>query len=402
MFNIVLKDLRIIMKDKKALMIMVAMPLILMFILGNALGFMFEDEINVDRFKVGIVDRDGDIFADILIGDVFKENERYFELIVMEEGDIKAALDTGEIVVAVVIPEDFSDHIMNQIEDQIKIYADGFDQIETQLVYGYLEGFSQNISILFSGTKARLTTYSVINEDWDGIEEIPAKLEAQDVMTDLMIGLGERGIIFNDLEDVSHSKLTGLNYYAATILIMFILFGASFGAELIIEERELNTLQRVLSTGVNQSVLILGKFFSLCAITLTQAVFLILFSRFVYQVHWGPSTFGLLVLVICSVLSGSSIGMLIACVARTQNGGSALAQLIIQSFNILGGGMIPLRLMPEFIQNAGNVTINFWAIRGFHNLMMGYGFERIILPCLVMLGMGVIYLGFAILRFRVE
>jgi len=398
-----IKDLLIILKDKQALLIILLMPLIIIVILGNALGFMFEDEFIVDKFEVAVVNSDHNTISDFLIDDVLNgESGSSFDTRMAGYDEAENLLQQGKVKAIIFIPEKFTTDIENQKEVQLMIKAKDYDEVEIKIVSGIVDGFAHRLSTGFAGTKATMEAYFTNIEPIEGSGRVMSVPKANEVMIDLLIEIGSRSINYKDVEYENLKRINGVQYYAATILIMFMLFGASFGVTLFIVERELTTLKRLVTIRANKGTLILGKFSGLFFVILVQAIILILFSRFVYGVHWGHSFPGIVLVTLSSVFASSSMGMFIACIVKTRRAAMGISQLIIHVFNILGGGMVPLRMLPDIIRNIGKVSLNWWSATAYHNLMMGYSLDEILPYCLVLLGMSAVYLTIGILRFRID
>ena len=109
-FQIAMKDLKIVFRDKKALAIMLVMPAVIMFILGNALGPMFEDSNPIERFTVVVVNKDEGILSQVLINDVFRKHGSDVLNTFLESDEDKAneMLKNKKVSSVVIIPEGFT------------------------------------------------------------------------------------------------------------------------------------------------------------------------------------------------------------------------------------------------------------------------------------------------------
>lgn len=59
--------------------------------------------------------------------------------------------------------------------------------------------------------------------------------------------------------------------------------------------------------------------------------------------------------------------------------------------------------MPEWMQMVSHVTVTAWAMDGFNALLTyGKGIGAIVLPALVLFGMGAVFLFLAVRRFRFQ
>ena len=56
--HIAFKDLKTIFRDKKALALLILMPLLIILILGSALSKTFTEESSIKKFKVCVVNND--------------------------------------------------------------------------------------------------------------------------------------------------------------------------------------------------------------------------------------------------------------------------------------------------------------------------------------------------------
>ena len=75
-----------------------------------------------------------------------------------------------------------------------------------------------------------------------------------------------------------------VSMYAAGIAVMFLLFGASGGGGALLDERESQTLDRLLSTQMTMDQLLLGKWFYLTIIGVLQVTVMFVWGQVVYGV----------------------------------------------------------------------------------------------------------------------
>ena len=76
--------------------------------------------------------------------------------------------------------------------------------------------------------------------------------------------------------------------YAAGIAVMFLLFGATNGGATLLEERENQTLDRLLTTGLTMDQLLLGKWGYLTVLGIAQTTLMFIWGQVVFGVDlWG-------------------------------------------------------------------------------------------------------------------
>jgi ABC-2 type transport system permease protein len=156
-----------------------------------------------------------------------------------------------------------------------------------------------------------------------------------------------------------------VSFYAAAIGVMFLLFTASGAAGALLDEAESGTLDRVLSSRVTMTSLLLGKLTYNSLLAFSQLVVMFLWGWVVFKLDFWSHLPGFVVMGVCTAVAVASFGMLLASICRTRAQLGALSTLVILVMSSIGGSMFPRFLMPDAMQKAGLLTINAWAIDGF-------------------------------------
>jgi len=156
-----------------------------------------------------------------------------------------------------------------------------------------------------------------------------------------------------------------VSFYAAAIGVMFLLFTASGAAGALLDEAESGTLDRVLSSHVTMTGLLLGKLIYNSLLAFAQLVLMFLWGWAVFRLDFWSHIPGFIVMGICTAVAVAAFGMLLASVCSTRAQLGAVSTLVILVMSAIGGSMFPRFLMPEAMQKAGLLTINAWAIDGF-------------------------------------
>lgn len=400
-FHIALKDLKIIFKDRKALMTMLLMPILIILILGSALSNMFSNDVAVKKFAIAVVNEDHKFLSQIFVDNVLKDvGKNMFDTSVVDKNEAKSLLLKKKVTSVITIPEDFTQGIEKNRPVKISIESLTDEKIKANIVESYTKGFAQSISLNYTGA------FTVMDEMEKYGLPLPAAAngysQADMIMADLEKKISTEAFKFSEQEQEKNRSVSAIQYYSAAMLLMFILFGANMGMMLLIEERETRTLGRIITAGVGKGTLIVGKFLGLLLICLAQSTVLILFTSLAYGVFWGETPANVAIVTFCSVFAGAAMGMFIAAVSKTPKTAQSFSQIFIQMSTILGGGMIPIYVMPKLLQHFSKVTVNFWGTRGFLDLMLGSGFGTVFQYCGILVAMGIAYLAVGTLKFRVE
>lgn len=156
--------------------------------------------------------------------------------------------------------------------------------------------------------------------------------------------------------------------YAAGIGVMFLLFTASNAGGALLEESESGTLDRILTTRLTLTQLLLGKMAYLWTLGTSQLIVMFVWAAVVFRLELTKHLAGFAIMTITTTLATSAFGLLLASLARSRAQLGAISTLVVLSVSALGGSMFPRFLMPEAMQKAGLVLFNAWALDGFTNV----------------------------------
>ena len=156
-----------------------------------------------------------------------------------------------------------------------------------------------------------------------------------------------------------------ISMYAAGIAVMFLLFGATGGGGALLEERENQTLDRLLSTRLSMDQLLLGKWFYLTAVGVVQVCVMFIWAQLVFGVDLLGRFDGFVVMTTVTALAASAFGLFLATLCKTRGQLNGLSVIVILSMSALGGSMVPRYVMSERLQEYGLWTFNAWALDGY-------------------------------------
>jgi ABC-2 type transport system permease protein len=144
----------------------------------------------------------------------------------------------------------------------------------------------------------------------------------------------------------------GFDYTMPGILAMTVMQLGLFTAITFIAMREKGTLKRLRATPLPRSTVISAQVTQRLIIGVIQTLTLIVVGTAFFQFHMSGSWFALLGLIIFGVLTFICIGAVLSAIAKTQESGISLVQLVNFPMMFLSGMFLPLELLPDGLQKA--------------------------------------------------
>ena len=156
-----------------------------------------------------------------------------------------------------------------------------------------------------------------------------------------------------------------VSMYAAGIAVMFLLFGATGGGGALLEERENQTLDRLLSTRLTMDQLLLGKWFYLTAIGILQVTVMFIWGQLVFSIDLLSHLDGFAMMTVVTASAAAALGLLLATLCKTRGQLNGLSIIVVLTMSALGGSMVPRYVMSERMREIGKWTFNAWALDGY-------------------------------------
>ncbi|NTV11667.1 MAG: ABC transporter permease [Zoogloea sp.] len=180
-------------------------------------------------------------------------------------------------------------------------------------------------------------------------------------------------------------------------LLSIILVGAAF-----IREREHGTIEHLMVMPLTPFEIMAGKVWANSLVVLVAAAFAL---RVVVQAVMGVPVAGSLELFLAGtalyLFSTASIGIFMATLARSMPQFGLLIILVVLPLELLSGGITPRESMPQIVQDImlGAPTTQFVRLaQGV--LYRGAGLDVVWPELLAMTGIGAVFFGIALARFR--
>jgi ABC-2 type transport system permease protein len=157
-----------------------------------------------------------------------------------------------------------------------------------------------------------------------------------------------------------------ISFYAAGIGVMFLLFSSVAGAGgALLDEAESGTLERLLSTNIGMTGVLVGKWILLALIGCLQLTVMFLWGRVAFGLPLFSHLPGFAIMTIFTAAAAAALGLVLASLARSRAQLSGFSTILILTMSAHGGSMFPRFLMSEGMQKLGLLTFNAWALDGY-------------------------------------
>jgi len=195
-------------------------------------------------------------------------------------------------------------------------------------------------------------------------------------------------------------RKAAVSYYAAGIGVMFLLFSMAGAMGSLLQESSTGTLERLLSTRLGMTRLLLGNWLFAATIGFAQLSVMFIWGWAVFGVDlWSANhVIGFVVMTAVSCAAAASFGLLLGTACRSQGQLQGISTVVILCMSAIGGSMIPRFIMKQnaFMDLAGLFTFNGWALDGYQKV---FWFDQNVLqlwPQVLVLGvMAVVFLALA-------
>ncbi|MGD9253181.1 MAG: ABC transporter permease [Holophagae bacterium] len=193
-----------------------------------------------------------------------------------------------------------------------------------------------------------------------GFEELRLEAEAGEVS-----GWGFEDLFEDEAVAGQSAAQNHVAYYAGAVAMLFLLFSAVHGAISLIEERDSGILDRILAGPGRIGVLVNGKFFFLVVQGFVQVGIIFVVAWLVHGVDLPGHAVSWAVTTVLAAAAASALALLVASACRTRRQAQTLSNVAILVISAVGGSMVPRFFMPEWVQDAGWLTPNTWALEAY-------------------------------------
>ena len=355
--SFVRKEFLQIFRDRRTLLILLVMPLMLVLMLGYAI----KTELNNARMAVLDPSKDAETLR---IKERFRASQ-YFT--VVEETESRARIDElfrrGDISLALVFAPDFAESgARGGREATVQLIADGTDPNQAALLTGYAQG------VMAAGSKAA--------------EALPV----------------ETRMLYNPQQQSSY------NFVPGVMGLVLMLICAMMTSVAIVREKETGTMEVLLASPLSPMQIILSKIAPYFTLSVVNIVTVLLLATQVMGVPIRGSMGWLAVVSVLFIVVALALGLLISTLVNRQMEALLASGIGLMMPTLVFSGLIfPIESMPAALGWISNLIPARWYISAMRKIMIeGAGPESFAPELCITALMAVALMAAALKNFKVR
>ena len=361
---IIHKEFIHILRDRRTLAIMFAIPIIQLVLLG------YSATTDVRRLNTAVFDGDRTAQSRQLV-DAYRASD-YFSIInyVQSEDELAKLLDNGDVRAGIVIPAGYADNLAAGKTAQVAFLIDGSDPTVATTAFSAAQAVGQSFGI-------------------------------QILQQRLGIDITKMGTLEIRQRVWYNPELKSSNFMIPAVMGMILQFLSQLFTSLaIVREREQGTIEQLVVTPIKSWELIVGKIVPYVGIAFFDLLEVLVLGVVLFGVPIHGSVILLLTLSFLFLITTLGMGVLVSSVARSQQEAMFLTFLTILPSIFLGGFIFPLEAMPQWLQAISYVIpLRYMLIIMRGIILKGVGLESFTQPVIALAILGSVILFAASRRF---
>ena len=352
-WSFIIKETQHIMRDRRTMMILFGMPIILMLIFGFA--------ISTDVRNVRTV---------VIMSQIDHQTQRMIN-----------ALDESEyfkVVYKVHTPAEAEQLIRNQKADMGIVFSTDFARKHggVQLI---IDGTDPNMAQQYNNYASQIMGTQLMNVMQ---KKAPSAIALK--------------MLYNPQMKSSYNFVPGI------MGILLMLICAMMTSISIVREKERGTMEVLLVSPVRPFLIILAKAVPYLVLAFVVLLAILLMSRYVLFVPIAGSLWLILLVSTIYIFMALSLGLLISTIAKTQMAALLMsAVMLLMPCTMLSGMMFPIESMPHVLQWVAALIPPRYYISAMRKLLiMGVSFRYVLSEVVTLLGMTTLFLTVALLKFN--
>jgi ABC-2 type transport system permease protein len=387
------KDVLLRIKNPGGFLLLLLLPFLFALLIGLAFGPSGKGEKSI-QIRLLLEDRDNSI-ASQMLKFAFGQGE-LAKIILLQsvKGDTgRSLLEQGKASALLIIPAGFSDSLLHQkktdlflvknpsetfgpkiAEETVRMFAEAGDRL-VRIAAEPMKSIGKRADSRTAPPDAEVALLSV------QISRLVSRISP--ILIPPRISLDVQTV------PIKKRRSASSDFYTANVsrmMVMCLLFLLDVLLRDFYEERENNTLTRLrvgpvsagLFTFSKMAFAFLGGLFSIVLVWTGMAA--------LFGVRMDASQWFMLVPFSC-ILTAALVGidMLIHAFSRSRSQAQAFSPAVIIVFSMLGGCMVPVEVLPPFMQKAALFSPVYWGVNGLQRIALEHATPIQLIPHLLVL-----------------
>ncbi len=422
---IALKDLKLLFRVKAAFFFTMVWPLLVAVIFGSLFG---GGGAGPSRLAIAVTDDDRTPASKAFVDGLAARDG--FDVLRTSDAEARDLVRRGRRIGAVRVPAGFgaaSEHLFYGASPKVELRVDPARKAESAMLQGFLlEQGARRMQTLFNDPAGGESMVAGMLAD---VRNAPAGSIAGQDSLQHMLGsidtfLGEQKRLQTAatggaaaapapskgwqpieiaVESIERKREGPANGYQIAFPqgMQWGILGCmmSFAVSLAVE-RSRGTLTRLLMSPAPSWALLAGKGLACyMAITIVQATLMTIGASF-FGVR--PSSVPLLIAALVIVpIAFVGIMMFVASLGTTEQGSAGAGWAIMMPMSMLGGGMVPLAVMPGWMQSLSVISPVRWMILAYEGaIWRNFSAVEMATPCAILVAIGLVFFALGARRFQ--
>lgn len=404
--TLALKDIKLLLRDKSAMFWVLVFPLMIAVLFGSIFG----GSNTSSKIKVALVDRDGSKESRALIGRL--QGSKALDVEKPEAGIApEDQVRKGNLTAFILIPKGYGDaasKFQYASGPALEIGIDPTRNAEGGMLQGVLseaayKGMSDSMA---QPADMRQSVQQGLSKLTSAASDDPNSKETKRFLTELDRylasgasttpgGPGRFSFEGPKIESVP-VQATGVhpaNSFEITFpqaIIWGLLGVMSTFAVSLVKERRQGTLIRLRVSPMSFAQILAGKGLACFLSCAGVMAILLAVGKLVFNVRLQSP-----LLLLLAIFSGAfclvGVMMLLSVMGKTEQAVSGASWGVMITMSMFGGGMIPLFMMPPWMQTASNFSPLKWTVLSIEGaIFRGFTFWEMMTPCAVLIAIGIV------------
>ena len=392
-WSFVIKEAKHILRDKRTMLILFGMPVVMMLLFGFAITT------DVKNVRTVVVTSQMDHQTQQAIERL--SQSEYFTIIrtVPTPQEAERLIRSQQADMAVVFASNFASK-----KSGLQLIVDGSDPNMAQQWTNYVQQ-------IFLNEELRMKNEEFLSVAPLGESEQVRAAAAIPTAGDSSFFILNSSFPKDSSFSILHSSLlynpqmkSAYNFVPAIMGMLLMLICAMMTSISIVREKERGTMEVLLVSPARPLMVIIAKAVPYLVLAFVILIVILLMAHYVLSVPLAGSLFWIIAVSIIYILLALSLGLLISSVAQTQLVALLLsAMVLLMPVVMLSGMMFPVESMPQILQWIAAVVPPRYYIDAMRKLMiMGVGIGDVMKEVIILAAMTVLLLSIALKKFNVR